>query len=141
MKYTVTGMKVSLDINIWIFGLFDENIFCERILESLTQFDVILPNQIRDELERNLPEAYLKRFYRIVYKTEVYLNYEQVPQSYVTMFEEKGLKKGDVIIGGFCEWQKIDVIVSDNRDFLRGLSASHYFEVLSPQEFCTKFSL
>jgi len=32
-------------------------------------------------------------------------------------------------------------IVSDNRDFLRGLSAGHYFEVMSPQEFCEAFAL
>jgi len=57
------------------------------------------------------------------------------------MFYDKGLKKGDAIIGGFGEWQQIDFIVSDNRDFLRGLAAGHYFEVLSPQEFCEKFNL
>ena len=57
------------------------------------------------------------------------------------MFESKGLKKGDAIIGGFAEWKKIDTIVSDNRDFLRGLSAGHSFDVMSPQEFCEKFNL
>ncbi len=34
-----------------------------------------------------------------------------------------------------------EAIVSDNRDFLRGLSPEHYFEVMSPQEFCVKFGL
>jgi len=61
---------------------------------------------------------------------------------YVRMLKAKGLKKGDAIIGGFAEWQKINAIVSDNRiDFLRGLSSGHYFEVMSPQEFCQKFDL
>jgi hypothetical protein len=64
-----------------------------------------------------------------------------VPEIYVTMFKQKGLKKGDAIIGGFGEWKKVDKIVSDNRDFLRGLSAGHYFEVMSPQEFCEEFGL
>lgn len=69
------------------------------------------------------------------------MNYEKVPDVYITMFESKGLKKGDAIIGGFCEWQKVDKIVSDNRDFLRVLSGEHHFDVMSPQEFCEKFDL
>lgn len=60
---------------------------------------------------------------------------------YITKFESHRLKKGDAIIGGFCEWQKVDKIVSDNRDFLRGLAAEHHFEVMSPQEFCEAFGL
>jgi len=55
--------------------------------------------------------------------------------------EEKGLKKGDAEIGAFCEWRKIDIIVSDNRDFLRGLSPEHYFQVMSPLNFCDTFGL
>ena len=57
------------------------------------------------------------------------------------MFESRGLKKGDAVIGGFAEWQKVEKIVSDNRDFLRGLAAGHFFEVMSPEEFCTEFGL
>ena len=41
-----------------------------------------------------------------------------------------GLKKGDAVIDGFAEWKNVDKIASDNRDFLRGLSAGHYFEVM-----------
>ncbi len=51
------------------------------------------------------------------------------------------IKKGDAIIGAFAEWKNIDTIVSDNRDFLKGLSEGHYFEVMSPQEFCESFDL
>ena len=90
-----TDMLISLDTNIWIFGLLQNN-----------------------------PLAY-----------------ERVPDVYITMFEAKNLKKGDAIIGGFGEWRKVDKIVSDNRDFLRGLSADHHFEVMSPQEFCQTFGL
>jgi predicted nucleic acid-binding protein len=134
-------MQISLDTNVWMFGLFANNIHCKRILDNISQFDVIIPNQVRAELERNLPDSYLKRFYQIVNKTQVELSYDKVPDVYITMFESKGLKKGDAIIGGFGEWKKVDKIVSDNRDFLRGLSAGHYFEVMSPQEFCEEFGL
>jgi predicted nucleic acid-binding protein len=134
-------MRVSLDTNVWIFGLVGEDDFCQRILDNLGQFNVIVPDQVRRELSRNLPQTMMRRFYRFTQQANVQLNYDEVPEIYITMFEAKGLKKGDAIIGGFAEWQKVNKIVSDNRDFLRGLSAGHYFEVMSPQEFCEVFGL
>ncbi len=137
----VTDMQISLDTNVWIFGLFETNSYCVRILDNLAQFQVVVSNQIRIELTNNLSEPLLDEFYQLVQEAGVELNYERVPEIYITMFESKGLKKGDAIIGGFAEWKEIDKIVSNNRDFLRGLSAGHYFEVMSPQEFCEQFGL
>ena len=136
-----TGIRISLDTNIWIFGLLGDSHFCRKILMRLPEFRVIVPNQVRKELSDNLSKEFLKYFYQVVMQTNVQLCYENVPEMYIAMFEAKGLKKGDAIIGGFCEWQKVDTIVSDNRDFLRGLSGKHYFEVMSPQEFCERFDL
>jgi len=141
MSYMVTDMQISLDTNVWIFGLFETNSYCVRILDNLAQFQVVVSNQIRIELTNNLSEPLLDEFYQLVQEAGVELNYERVPEIYITMFESKGLKKGDAIIGGFAEWKEIDKIVSNNRDFLRGLSAGHYFEVMSPQEFCEQFGL
>ncbi|MDM8529482.1 hypothetical protein QUF58_14915 [Anaerolineales bacterium HSG24] len=141
MSYTVTGMRISLDTNVWIFGLLKIQDSCRRIIINLSKFDIIVPNQVRVELTDNLPQSELKEFYQLVNESDVRLDYEQVPDVYITMFEAKGLKKGDAIISGFCEWQKVDKIVSDNRDFLRGLSTGHHFEVMSPQEFCEEFDL
>ena len=134
-------MLVSLDTNVWIFGIVGSDHFCEKILLNLSQFEVIVPNQIRVELERNLSPKNLKKFYYFVNQFGVSLNYERIPEIYITMFEGKGLKKGDAIIGGFGEWRKVDKIVSDNRDFLRGLAPDHHFEVMSPQDFCMEFGL
>ncbi|MDM8520208.1 PIN domain-containing protein [Anaerolineales bacterium HSG6] len=134
-------MRISLDTNVWIFGIVGSDEFCQRILDNLSLFDVIVPDQVRRELNRNLSEQMMKRFYQFIQQPNVQLSYDEVPEIYITMFESKGLKKGDAIIGGFGEWRKVDKIVSDNRDFLRGLSAGHHFEVMSPQEFCEEFSL
>jgi predicted nucleic acid-binding protein len=134
-------MQISLDTNVWIFGLLKSNEFCQKILLNLSSFNIVVPNQVRIELVRNLPDSYMKEFYQLVNESGAELDYEQVPDVYITMFESKGLKKGDAIIGGFGEWRKVDKIVSDNRDLLRGLSAGHHFEVMSPQEFCEEFGL
>lgn len=141
MNCMVICMRISLDTNIWIFGLLENNEYCKLILDNLSQFQIVVPNQIRIELERNLPDSDLKKFYQVANKAQAEMNYEDVPQIYITMFQAKGLKKGDAIIGGFSEWKRISAIVSDNRDFLRGLSPDHYFEVMSPKEFCAKFDL
>lgn len=136
-----TVMRVSLDTNVWIFGIVGNDHFCERILLNLSEFDVIVPNQVRVELERNLSQEYLRKFYYFIHEFDVAINYERVPEIYITTFESKGLKKGDAVIGGFAEWQEVEKIVSDNRDFLRGLAAGHFFKVMSPQEFCEAFGL
>ncbi|MEM8640896.1 MAG: PIN domain-containing protein [Cyanobacteria bacterium P01_G01_bin.54] len=140
-KSTGTGLRISLDTNVWIFGLLSDDNFCQKILDNLSQFELIIPDQVRRELSGNLSDGMMRRFYQFTQQPNVQLSYDQVPEDYITMFEAKGLKKGDAIIGGFGEWLKIDKIISDNRDFLRGLSAGHYFEVMSPQEFCEEFGL
>lgn len=129
-------MQISLDTNIWIFGILGIDRFCERILLNLSRFDVILPDQVREELSRNLSNEDMKQFYRFVYEYDVRLDFERVPQEYISEFEQKGLKKGDAEIGAFCEWRGIDVFVSDNRHFLHALHGEHRFHVMSPQAFC-----
>lgn len=134
-------MQVSFDTNVWIFGIVGADTFCEKILFSLEKFEVTVPAQVRAELERNLSDYDMKRFYQFVLRFGVTMDFAEVPSSYIASFEAKGLKKGDAEIGAFCEWRRVDVVVSDNRDFLRGLSSKHCFEVMSPQEFCDAFGL
>jgi hypothetical protein len=108
---------------------------------NLAQFEVILPNQIRVELERNLSSTEMKLFYQFIISANVMIDFEKVPLSLVTAFEQKGLKKGDAEIGAYCEWRKITIFISNNRDFLRGLSPGHTFQVMSPAEFCQAVGL
>ncbi len=134
-------MVISLDTNVWMFGLFQTNLYCQKILFNLSTFWVVVPNQTRTELERNLSHATMKTFHQVAIEAGVRLDFEAVPKSYITMFETKGLKKGDAVIGAYCEWRRVDVLVSDNRDFLRGLSGAHSFSVMSPQAFCETYGL
>ena len=55
-------MSISLDTNVWIFGIVGGEPFCEKILVNLSKFSVVVPNQVRVELERNLPTTELKNF-------------------------------------------------------------------------------
>jgi len=40
-------MRVSLDTNIWIFGILGIDPLCEKILLHLSEFEIVIPNQIR----------------------------------------------------------------------------------------------
>jgi len=134
-------MQVSLDTNVWIFGIVGVDPFCERILLNLNKFEIIVSDQIRAELERNLSDYDMKQFYQFILRFGVKIDFSEIPKGYISQFEKKGLKKGDAEIGAFCEWKRVEIIVSDNRDFLKGLSSEHFFQVMNPNEFCDNFGL
>jgi hypothetical protein len=139
---------ISPDTNVWVFGFLGKNSSCEKIMMNLPRFKIIVPNQIRAELERNLPRYYMHQFYLLALQAGVQFDFEHVPQSYLSRFEKQGLKKGDLVIGAFCEWRKVDRIVSANRDFLRGnhmllfsiwfkyMSSSHKMVIFQGDKIC-----
>ena len=132
-------MKISLDTNIWIFAFEAHNPWCETIVRSLDKFDTVIPEQVRVEVERNLSFRTKKDFYRTLRHFGVPVDFAEVPQHRIERLYSLGLKKGDAVIGAFCEWKKVDVFVSDNRDFLKGLSPGYDFKVMSPEEFCKMY--
>lgn len=134
-------MKVSLETNVWIFGIIGVDEDCEKILFHLAQFEITIPDQIRAELERNLYERDMKQFYQLVMQAGIEIDFEKVPSTSIVEFEQKGLKKGDAEIGAFCEWRKINLFVSDNRDFLKAFPPGQQFEIMSPEQFCESFGL
>ena len=135
------NMRIVLDTNIWISGLAGTHPLCQEILINLNRLDVVVPDQVREELERNLPDSVMKQFYRLLLQSDTEVDFELVPGDLIAAFEDKGLKKGDAEIGAFCAWREIAVLVSTNRDFLRGMTVGHSFDVLSPEKFCQDFGL
>jgi hypothetical protein len=102
----------------------------------------VIPDQIRAELERNLSAKDLKRFYALLYQCGVEVDFGKVPAAFINEFETKGLKEGDAEIGAFCEWRGIDLLISDNRHFLRTLSSfNQNFQIMSPITFWKTFCI
>ena len=135
------NLKISLDTNIWMFGLEGANPSCEKILANVAGLNVAVPDRVRIELEGKLPKFQKKRFYKLVQDIGIEVDFTPVPSNFIELFKQKGLKKGDAEIGAFCEWRKIDIFISRNRDFLKGLTSGHHFRVLSPECFCEEFGL
>jgi len=51
-------MQISLDTNVWIFGILELDQYCHKILMNLSNFKVIVPNQVRKELSDNLSREF-----------------------------------------------------------------------------------
>ncbi|MDM8528012.1 hypothetical protein QUF58_07330 [Anaerolineales bacterium HSG24] len=79
----VIDMMISLDTNVWVFGILQGDIFCEKIMFNLDKLNIIVPNQVRTELHHNLSSRDLKYFYELVIKSNTQLNYDEVPDVYV----------------------------------------------------------
>lgn len=137
------NMRLILDTNEYIFGLdplssrlwsirlFD---MLPNLLEQLDDFHVFVPDIIRDEVQHNLPHTLLGDFYRlIIHAPFVHVSLFDMPQHYVHQYRRLGLKQADATIAAFAAWQHVDLLLSENRHFLR-LQADR-FSVLNAEQF------
>ena len=125
-------MRIILDTNEYIFGLDDETgktppgklLDTIRILiEEAGGFRLLLPEIIRKEVQRNIPEDLAGDFYRFVYSSEKIEHYymEDVPVELFEKYRNKGLKEGDALIAAFTEFIKADYLISENRNIYKEL--------------------
>ncbi|MCP4709512.1 MAG: hypothetical protein GY869_12870 [Planctomycetes bacterium] len=134
-----TKPLISLDTNIIIVGLRTIGTPEDKLLRCLPDFPVRLARQVEEELRRNLPEVDMTRFYHMIYAgNSLSLAYSHPPAALVEKYKNLGLKKGDVLIAAFCEWQKIDIFISRNRHFLQGLPDLP-FRVMAASTFNRRF--
>ena len=137
----MNSIRIVLDTNIWIFGLAQQNTFCELIFSQATNLKPSVPEQVRAEIQNSLPSQLIPSFYRTLFKADIAIDASPVSADLLAKYHRLGLKKGDAVIGAYCEWRGIDILVSDNRDFLRGITRELPFEIMSPEEFCEFFGL
>ena len=83
-------MRIVLDTIIWISGLAGTHPLCQKILINLNRLDVVVPDQVREELERNLPDSVMKQFYRLLLQSDTEVDFELVPGDLIAAFEGKG---------------------------------------------------
>lgn len=139
-------MRIILDTNEYIFGL-DKEARQEApgrvldavrfLIEELEDFQLLLPEIIRKEVQRNIPEDLEGDFYRFIYSSEK-IQHQSMLDVPVKLFEkyrdQKGLKEGDALIAAFAEFEKVDYLVSENRHIYRNLDIRE-FNPVNAQEF------
>ena len=139
-------MRIILDTNEYIFGLDRETgenaparlLNAIRILIEETEgFRLLIPEIIRKEVQRNIPEDLEGDFYRLIYSSEK-IEHHSMLNIPVKLFEKyrskKGLKEGDALIAAFAEFAQVDYLISENRHVYRDLEVREFTPV-NAQEF------
>ncbi len=134
-------MIISMDTNIFIFGIRERRYFPALILANLDEFEIKIARQVDFEVRRNLSFAEIKIFYALINQTaHLEVGYEFPPGRLIEKHRQAGLKKGDISIAAFCEWEGVGIFVSENRHFLQSVP-NLPFRVLDAEAFCREYAL
>ena len=123
---TIRTERVVIDTNVWIFGLrrTPTYIACSQLLDRLGELTVVLPRQILRELQTNLNDEELQDFFQVVnlHPTRIQLDWRTVPIEFIRKYQFLGGKRGDAVVAAHLEHLGIPVLVSENQEFLSGIS-------------------
>src|SRR5712691_12527258 len=115
-----------LDTNVWVFGLRRDEGFpaCAELLDLIGSFCVVIPLQVLKELNLNLTDDEIRDFYQLInqYPERVELSWESAPAERVKFYQERGCRKGDAVIAAQAEALRVDLIVTQNRQFLQTIT-------------------
>ena len=132
---------ISLDTNVFIFGLRNRDQYAALILKNMFRFDISISEQVERELRRNLTESEFRRFYDLMATlTTFHISYQPLHEDVLQFYQQWGLKTGDARIATFCEQEQIHIFVSENRHFLHELP-ERSFEIINCRTFCERFHL
>lgn len=119
---TIGRNWVVLDTNIWIFGLRNQpdQPACTHILRWLHWLYVKVPRQVLLELYANLRGEEMGRLFRLLnrYPDRRDIHWEKVELSLIHKYQQLGCKLGDAAIAAHMEVLGVEILVSENRDFL-----------------------
>lgn len=134
-------MKIILDTNEYLFGLDREageeasvkllNVV-RLMIEDIKDFKLLLPEIIREEVQRNIPEYLEKDFYKLIYSSEK-IEHHSMMDVPIKLFDkyrnEMGLKEGDALIAAFAEFMGVDYLISENRHIYKNLKIKEFVTV------------
>lgn len=129
-------LTILLDSNEYIFGLTESLEESAKLLKILSSFKVKIPRFVLDELNDNLSGDLLKKLYQLIRNSNIEIVEDKVPVSLVEKYE-KELPAEDAVIAAYCEFLKVDIMISENRHFLVDFDPK-LFMVLSAQSFLQK---
>lgn len=117
---------IVLDTNIWIFGQrrvagFTE---CAELLDFLNRLRIVLPRQILQELQANFSESEMSSLFRLLNRLPVppRIDWQKAAQQTIAKYRNLGCKLGDATVSAHMEELGVNILVTENRDFLEELS-------------------
>jgi predicted nucleic acid-binding protein len=121
---------IVLDTNIWIFGLRRIPDFpaCAELLDCLNRLRVVLPRQILQELQANFSEDEMRSLFRFLNRlpTTPRIEWQKAAQETIARYQRLGCKLGDAVVSAHLEELGVNILVTENRDFLEELSGLPY---------------
>lgn len=117
-------MRLVLDSNEYIFAFGSAQksvcaVLIDTILSAYPDCSLRIPRLIVEEVSRHLaPEAF-KEFIGLINSLTAIDEDFVVPFELGARYEARGLKPADAFIAAYVEWTGSEVLVSENRHFLR----------------------
>lgn len=134
---TTAHKWLVLDTNVWIFGLREppDRPACVKVLQRLPRLHAHVPRQILLELRANLTRDEMDRLFRLLnrYPERIQIHWEKVEPALIHKYQQLGCKLGDAAVAAHVEALRVDVLVSENRDFLAEIKGLP-FQVFSAEE-------
>jgi len=119
---TIEHDWLVVDTNVWIFGLREqsEQPACQQLLRQVPRLYVKMPRQVLLELQANLTEEEMRRFFRLLnrYPDRTEVHWDKVDVSLIRKYQQLGCKLGDAAVAAHMETLGAGTLVSENRDFL-----------------------
>lgn len=137
-------MQFVLDTNeyIFAFGYIKEasphpsKRLIPLILELFPLYELRISRLIVEEVRPHLALEDFAKFIRFVNDLTIIDEDMLIPFELGAKYENKGLKSSDALIAAYCEWTDVDILVTENRHFLRR-QPDFPFKVLSSEK-CLK---
>ena len=135
-------MQLVLDSNEYIFAFGNPQksvcaVLIDTILSAYPDYSLRIPRLIVEEVSRHLTPEVFKEFMGLINNLTVIDEDFVVPFELGARYEARGLKPADAFIAAYVEWTGAEVLVTENRHFLRRTS-SLPFQILTAEN-CIKF--
>ena len=122
---TLRDSRIVLDTNVWIYGLRQDQDYpsCWELLQGLRAFQVIIPRQVLAELQVNLaPEEY-QRFWQLInaFPARMEISWDPGPTERINHYRGLGCRRGDAAVSALTEHVGAELLVTENREFLRNV--------------------
>ena len=130
--------KAVIDSNEIILGLTTENtssaIFIIKLNELKEKYEFIISDDIYQEVMRNIPNYTKEKFSKLLEFKIITINDFLTDVELFQKYKNLGFKKGDIAIASFADKENADILISENRHFLKWLQ-TRKFKILNAEQF------
>ena len=130
--------KAVIDSNEIILGLTTENtssaIFIIKLNELKDKYEFIISDDIYQEVMRNIPNYTKEKFSKLLEFKIITINDFLTDVELFQKYKNLGFKKGDIAIASFADKENADILISENRHFLKWLQ-TRKFKILNAEQF------